>query len=128
MIKIFQTDTSPETGNCFAACVASILELDSIPDFKKIEDRDQWNEQIEKFLEPFGLWLHEFYCDNPDGFERIPGYSIQCGPVDDGVFHSVVAFDGKLVHDPFPGGDGINWVSTAGVFVMKDPAKIAKGD
>lgn len=56
MIKVNQTDFSKGTGNCFSACVASILEFDirDIPNF--LVDADG---QTVKMWQMIGEWLNE---------------------------------------------------------------------
>jgi hypothetical protein len=92
-----------KTGNCVAACVASLLELDlaDVPNFVAVEG-DWWME--------FQWWLHKrgWVALELDGDYRWPGYSAASGKSPRGDFkHLVLYLDGKLIHDPHPSGAGI---------------------
>jgi len=56
MIKIYQTKFGEE-GDCFRACLASILELkiEDVPEFK--EGHGVWYQKYRKWLQQFGLDL-----------------------------------------------------------------------
>lgn len=108
MIPITQTDPTKETGNCFAACIASILEipLDEMPNFHSEFWADDWIE----WLRPRGFSLMTW--DLPDDIEILrherrrylmPGYCILAAesPRFD-CLHAVVCLDGEIVHDPHP--------------------------
>ncbi len=73
MIPVYQTVPGPR-GNCYAACLASILEtsLDALPARVTL-----------------AAW------DEPPA-----GYSIASVRVRDGSIHAVVCLDGTIVHDP----------------------------
>jgi hypothetical protein len=92
MIPVYQTIPGPN-GNCFAACVASILEwdLDELPDL----DED-WGPVLKAYLGACG-WDVRFVTGPPPA-----GYAIAAKRVRDGSIHSVVCRDGKIVHDPSP--------------------------
>ncbi len=73
MIPVYQTVHGPR-GNCYAACIASILEvpLDALPARATL-----------------AAW------DEPPA-----GYGIASMRVRDNSIHAVVCLDGKIVHDP----------------------------
>ena len=56
MIKIWQTQFGDGNGNCFQACVASILELtlNEVPHFCRDYGKD-WVWQTGKWLQKWGL-------------------------------------------------------------------------
>ena len=90
-------------GNCFAACVASILELpiESLPDHFVDEEGnadDHWVDLWVDFLRPYGLGI--IYADAM--FSRQPqGYAIAEMAVKDHPWnHAVVCLNGEVVHDP----------------------------
>lgn len=92
------------TGNCMAACVASLLEmnLEDVPNFAAIEG-DWWGE--------FQAWLYDrgWVALTLDGDYPWPGYSAISGDSPRGDFkHLVVGLNGKLAHDPHPSGDGLS--------------------
>jgi hypothetical protein len=108
MIKVFQTRRGAR-GNCFAACVASLLELglEEMPEY--LDEKGEplypgwlalWNE----FLRPLGLglvWVRHCACM---ACAPPPGYAIMAAkaPKDDEPenTHAVVCLDGAVVHDP----------------------------
>jgi hypothetical protein len=104
VIPVDQTTHGPTTGNCFSACVASILELpiSEVPFFMAPE---QW-------WPPFVEWCamrgyDAVYFPNT---EYVPlGYSIVGGPSYrwPGKLHACVALDGVVVHDPHPSKLGL---------------------
>jgi hypothetical protein len=104
VIPVDQTAFGEGVGNCFSACVASILHvpLADVPTFC-IHD-DWW----ERFLA--WLWLRGLYAIglkyNPE--YELAGYHILSGKSPRGEFeHSVVARRDKIVHDPHPSRDGL---------------------
>jgi len=92
-----------ETGNCFAACVASILEceLNDVPKIKFWKHGNNWQIPFNKWLKSKGLC----YVPIKGGFDfKKDVYYISCmlenkNPVN---YHAVVSRKGKIVHDPFP--------------------------
>jgi hypothetical protein len=85
-----------ETGTCFRACLASILELpeSTVPDFK---DANQ-DPEVNTFLAKHGLRYQQVPISTPApiGWHTIEGISPRGGQ------HAVVGYDGHLVHDPHP--------------------------
>ncbi len=123
MIPIEQTICTAPGGNCFAACVASILELllEEVPNFQSPD----WLEEWQKWLRPRNLGLLHFgHRLDPDAF--IPrGYAILGADSPRGDWlHAVVTYDGAICWDPSP--DRINPVGTWRdwtVFHVLDPTK-----
>lgn len=105
MKPVMQTAFGYPNGNCFAACVASLLEL-SIEEMPGIEGKrfeDVWDE----WLSTRGLT----YVDVPAGTGAfVRGYCIATGKSPRGgvtqsgrpVLHAVIAKDMQLVYDPHP--------------------------
>lgn len=105
MKPVDQTVFGYPNGNCFAACVASILEI-PIEDTPSIEGR--------KFESVWDAWFNErglAFVDVPAGDGAyIPGFCIATGKSPRGgltssgrpVLHAVVAQNMTLVHDPHP--------------------------
>lgn len=111
MVPVMQTTFGKGTGNCFAACIASILDisLDEVPFF--MDHGDNWYTQFVNWAYDRGLIAE---CVNSDysGFEEILEsleYSIVTGksPRGGGMYHSVVFKGNKLAHDPHPEGTGV---------------------
>ena len=123
MRRVYQTDLTPQSGNCFAACVASILnmEIKDVPNFCWEHDQYKWFGAFQKWLEPKGLTAIEIkYGPGCMGqtTEGIPciisGESGNC----DGCLHSVVGVvvqgGFEFIHDPNPKGG----------FLKSDPQQI----
>lgn len=95
-----------ERGNCFAACIASILglPLDDVPNFCNHEN---WREEANQWLKQFGLFYVDFAIPEDQRAELIwehAGYHVIIGPAQRGLRHSVVGYKGQGVHDPHPSG------------------------
>ncbi len=73
MIPVYQTVHGPR-GNCYAACLASILEV-PLAELPAVVTVARW--------------------DRPP-----PGYAIASVRVRDQSIHAVVCLDGQIVHDP----------------------------
>lgn len=123
MKPVFQTrfgaeNAPPEQqGNCMAACVASLLELslEDVPDFRP----DTWWLTLVEWLRARGL--DAFYVEIPHERARevqpsayvSPGtYYIGGGLTARGTGHVCVYFADRMVHDPLPGGRGLDLVDS----------------
>jgi hypothetical protein len=108
MKPVDQTIFIPPQANCFAACLASILErpLSEVPNF--MEDLD-WVSSYNAWLERFDLFLLLVVLPLPPAvkIQTFPGYSIVTGEGPRGFLHSVVYKCNELVHDPHPSRAGI---------------------
>ena len=105
MKPVFQTTFGVPTGNCFGACVASILELQDIPCpvDPAHPDEDVWYEEWRKWFAAKG---YEWSCVTYDKENWGPwpkGYSVAHVLLRPGVLHAIVMLDGVPVHDPLPG-------------------------
>lgn len=128
-----QTILSPPDGNCFAACVASILELpvESVPNFRT-EGHGWWHEW-QRWLEPHNLallgWSSDDLGDDEVRADTLRGYTIctvRYGPKQkDGISHSVVALNGKIVWNPHPLRDTQQhtWIQDWITFRVLDPSQ-----
>jgi hypothetical protein len=112
MIPVYQTLTvkNDGVGNCFNACVASILELP----LRKVAnilpgEEGSWMHRWRRWLGDHGYRL--VYSDEacpPMGYSIATVHTERTYPDDHprrpGVLiaHSCVAFDGVIVHDPYP--------------------------
>lgn len=96
MKPVFQTTFGYPTGNCFNAAVASVLELDKLPDIDPTLPDDQWAEGWCRFLDEEGLKWESRSCEpelnnwdmpfNPD----VAGHVIAHVEVLPGILHAVV--------------------------------------
>jgi hypothetical protein len=117
-------DAPPEeSGNCFAACIASILELplSEVPNFCAYSD---WNTRVNNWLEDYGMFLitiePKSWYPRPRQFDDC--YSILSGPSGRGLRHCVVGKGEQMVHDPHPSRAGLDHFDQIDLFVNIDPA------
>lgn len=111
-------------GNCYAAAIASILELpiDQVPNVEVFFhiDNGYWQEVMLAFLASKGWDLcsdHRFkvFHDENYGFEDREKWLEDCkdkyylvsGKSPRGVYHICIYQNGKLVHDPHPTKEGL---------------------
>lgn len=98
-------------GDCFRACVASILELplSEVPHFNQLAadagDVMEWSTLFAQWCGERGV---DFYSTEADA--KPPGWAIMSGPAGRGPLHSVVAFCGEMKHDPHPSRAGLQSV------------------
>lgn len=135
MKEIEQTILDPPEGNCFAACVASILELpiEIVPNYRSGDglDKDWWFDW-QRWLKPLNLafvgWNHPIAPDPDVCADVLRGYSIctiRYERPSGGLNHSVVCLNGELRWNPHPLRDMVkhdsivDWV----VFRLLDPSK-----
>jgi hypothetical protein len=122
MIPVEQTRVGSGVGNCFAACLASILEIpvEDIPDF--LNDGDEFLDQLAWFLFPYGLVYVQVEPDDPivnrmfmvgQMWHTIEGVSPRGG------LHACVGCNGQIVHDPHPGGNGLVKVELFGLLCAR---------
>jgi hypothetical protein len=100
MQPVDQRVIDPDKGDCFSACIASILELPlgAIPVYHSDETGSAWDRWVQWFRDA-NLTL---ICLTHHG--PVPGYAIRSIPsyTYDARLHAVVTFDGVVVHDPSP--------------------------
>ncbi len=125
MIPVDQTTFGVPDGNCFSACVASLLEMpiDQVPHFMSA---DSWLDALAEWLLPLGLYPVFFRvatCSEdqwrPQGFYILGGESAR-GP------HAVVARGHKVVHDPHPSRVGLSKHEDATLIVPLDVGAVMK--
>jgi len=129
MKPVDQTLFGGEVGNCLAACVASIfeIELDKVPNFAAAGDR--WGEALAEWASERGwvpLLLHFEQESARPATERLaemfPGvYSIVSGPAERGLLHATVWRGGAIEHDPHPSRAGLLSIHDVIVFVPLCP-------
>lgn len=110
MIKVYQDifflddPAKAETGNCFEACIASLIELPLkvIPEFCNIPKDDNWIIIFAGLLKSQGYVLHSMDGISPKGFSIASGFL-----KDSKKEHSCIYYNGQLFHDPLPNGNGI---------------------
>lgn len=128
MIPVDQTTFEVPGGNCFSACVATLLDLsvDDVPYFMGFESFDQPNDWFEKFqvwLYKKGLWAVAFEVDPKDGGWEPKGLCILSGKSPRGDYlHSVVAMGYCILHDPHPSRAGLMSKHDVTLLVPIDPS------
>lgn len=123
-------------GNCYAACIASIMEL-PISEVPNVEvffhiDNGYWAEVMHTFLESKGWELctddvykrfhkdifgYDFNGTDENGkikyyYECVDKYYLVSGKSVRGVHHTCIYRNGKLVHDPHPTKEGLLTLET----------------
>lgn len=134
MKRVYQTGFGPsyapigEQGNCFQACVASILE---IPLEEAFDCRSYTNEN---WFDAFNKWLSSYnlaaILGNVPPVEHfrmsaLKGYhlaQVKSTTLPEGQDHMVVMKDGKFVHDPNPHAETIGEMQGFYLLITLDPA------
>lgn len=128
MKPVDQTRFGSPEGNCWAACMASILEV-SLSDLPDVYcDEERWPGCVDELL----AWLDKYdldflYMNLPDQSKDCyypRGYHIMGGPGPRGFGHAVVGLDGYMVHDPHPSRGGLISVEDYTYFIAKQPQKL----
>ena len=130
MIPVNQTTFGAPGGNCFSACVASILELD-IEEVPYFMDTIFWTDKFGIWLSKRKLWYLDFTWNETLAHAHIAEtedvYCIGNGDSMRGCDHSVVlqleSKEGQITlynaHDPVPGGKFLTKIKTVGFIVPK---------
>jgi hypothetical protein len=107
MKPIHQTTFGQDNGNCFSACIASILEvpLGTVPNFCK-DSTGNWRENTNIWLAQFGLAYIDIHLagDLRDNLVDYWGYHVIAGKGPRGVQHAIVGYKGVPYFDPHPSG------------------------
>jgi len=111
MMEQHQTIFGKGKGNCFATCVGCILDINinDVPNLSWISPN--WREDTNQWLNQFKLYFVDFELPGDLRDEQVKywGYHIIFGdsPRGDGVRHSVVGYQGKMIFDPHPDNTGL---------------------
>lgn len=93
-------------GNCFQACVASVLEIPLEGAFNHgVFGDNEWLEEFNKWLKQYGLACIFIQCspDKPLNCSPILGIHIaEMEAIGAKLKHAVVFEDDKIIHDPMP--------------------------
>ncbi len=128
MIKTDQTTFGIGTGNCFAACVATLLGLPitEVPNFCCDYSDEEWYMEFVKWLKPRGLapltipmstgqFAHfKWAAVCAPKIPWIAGGQCSRGP------HCVVYVGPQLLHDPNPTREGLTKVEDATYILVED--------
>ena len=127
MYQVLQDKFGEGNGNCFQACLASILERplkDCIDiSYADIDDK-HWISYVNDFLAPFGLFFVPVDIGKSEDTTKFKGYQILIGKSERGIQHAVVGKNGKCIHDPFPEGKGLESISHIGIFGVFNPVTV----
>lgn len=127
MKPVMQTDTSPATGNCFSACLATVLELpiEQVPNFFEVAgpQPEKWWAAVRDWLRPRGWGVLTVGVANGLA-EELPGILIISGKTARHTDHSTVWKDGVMVHDPYPGGEGLTDVQCVDLLYPLDASAL----
>ena len=120
MIKVYQTKFKgidvprEEQGNCFQACLASLLEIPLESAFDCMQystgrdgipvEEQPWYAAFNEWLIKFGL-ASIYLQDYPSQLTALNGYyivAVKSNTLKNGENHCVIINKGKLAHDPNP--------------------------
>lgn len=124
MKRVAQTAFGRPDGNCFEACLASILEL-PLKDVPHFTD-ENWLYRYNRWLQwHFSLQL---FLASPTVLSTLSPdtYTIANGANWRKASHSVVMQGGVLVHDPNPDRGGLTVIESVLVFVAVNPVRMRK--
>lgn len=119
MKPVDQTTFGNPGGNCFSACVASLLDLE-IGDVPYFMDDDPWWLRFEAWLLDRGYWPLVVPLDggwSPPGLHILSGVTAGKSP------HSVVARGLEIVHDPHQDRPGLARRDRAIAIIPLDPRR-----
>lgn len=123
MKPVDQTTFGNPGGNCFSACVASLLELpiEDVPYFMGAED---WLAEFNAWLRPHGFYAVPTEVNRywePAGLCILSGTTERSRAPRD--LHSVVARGYEALHDPHPSRAGLLTKKDVVMLVPLDPAR-----
>lgn len=128
MIPVMQT-VFGETGNCFSACLASVLEIElsEVPNFfEGIDPKDNkaWWSALRSWLNPLNLDVMSVGITLNALEEYKNAYLLVGGSSPRGNFlHAVIYHGGEMVHDPHESRAGILSIDCADLIFLVDPSK-----
>ena len=122
MKKVYQTKFGKPEGNCFPACIASILEIDidQVPNIH--EGKGVWYQKYKQWLNKYDLDFVALSGWDEQSKDHCPQvYAIVGGISPRGLLHSTVYFGLDMVHDPHPDGGGVKDITEWIYIVAKFP-------
>ncbi len=123
-----------EQGNCFQACVATILQipLEEAYSCVGIQDEGDWLDDFNKWLEQYGISVVYFFNskENPLKMTELKGYCIaelMSTTLYQGERHVVVMHGHyELFHDPNPHAKEQGEFQGVYVFIPLEPYKLVR--
>lgn len=123
MKPVDQTTFGVPAGNCFSACIASLLEVD-IAEVPYFMDEKDWVAKLNRWLAPRGLYATCFsYTPEDIKLWQPGGYCILGGQSSRGS-HAVVGRGREVVHDPHPSREGLLQIEDCTLLVPIDPSTV----
>lgn len=119
MKPVMQTFFGDKEGNCFSACIASLLEVE-IDELKIPAALPDWYEIAQEVLKKHGYTMLQVILENNKAPDGLDVYFIATGYTnryDGKVLHSVIYRGNILTHDPLPNGNGIKAIENA-IFLL----------
>jgi|GEM_PF-827209 hypothetical protein len=118
MIPVYQEllhDPEKENGDCFRACVATLLglTLEQVPHFCRKGNDGNWFNEFQEWLKARGWTCFSVSSGDPDGWFMSVAMSdavyLLAGPSPrfEGELHQVLARGGEIIHDPHPDNTGL---------------------
>lgn len=107
MKKVYQTIFGKPNGNCFQACIASMLEceLNDIPNFMK-DGPDHFKHNLKEWENKMPFKLFDIKFEDQETKEYYIKNYILIATIDkmygNDRTHSVIMKDSKIIHDPMP--------------------------
>lgn len=97
-VKQTKFHTEAQNGNCMAAALASLLDLDiaEVPAFEDLQET--WKRTLLAWIDSLGMTIR-VQDHAPEGF------AIATGPSNRGIHHAVIVNNGAFAHDPHPSND-----------------------
>jgi len=110
MRPVYQTRTTgskcdiEERGDCFQACVASILEISLEEAFDIWKAKRPLFPEFNKWLQKYGLYCKYKPYESKQQIKKVKGYHMAGvkSTYIEGEHHVVVIKDGEFAHDPNP--------------------------
>lgn len=131
MKPVNQSIVSFKNGDCARACIASILELPlkDVPNFMR-DGPDYFAEYLSKWCDEMNFRVVDIRLNDSVQEEELlkDCYVLAIGKsprgTEDWHRHSVVWYNGKMVHDPHPTRVGLSLEPEMfSIFIMKNPAE-----
>jgi len=111
-------------GNCFQACVASVLEIPIEGAFNHgVFSDEKWFGEFNTWLKQYKLACIFIECSEEKPLHSPPIYGIHIAEMipKSGTRHAVVIDGDKVVHDPYPNSKGDGACCGIYFFVPLDP-------
>lgn len=126
MRPVDQTRFGAGEGDCFAACLASLLELsiEQVPNFcaDTSGEDTEWFTHVRAWLRGFRLTAVCMHGP-PHPRQLADTFSIVCGSSARGLRHATIWLGSSLVHDPHPSRAGLVEVEDTTVLVPLDVSR-----